>query len=72
VIKYERNSPADTKVSEGRGAAAPGARAEIPLQPVEGTIVRQAVHLQPMEVQGGADIYLQPMVDPMPEQVDVP
>ncbi|PKU41973.1 suppression of tumorigenicity 5 protein isoform x4 [Limosa lapponica baueri] len=34
------------------------------------TIVRQAAHLQPMEVNGGADIHLQPMEDPMLEQVD--
>ena len=33
--------------------------AEIPLQPVEKTMVTQVVTLQPME-------------DPMPEQVDVP
>ena len=28
--------------------------------------------LQPMESTGGADIHLQPMENPMPEQVDVP
>ena len=33
---------------------------------------RQAVPLQPMEVNGGADIHLQPMEDPMPEQVAGP
>ena len=33
-------------------------------------MVRQAVPLQPMEVHGGADIHLQPMEDPTPEQVD--
>jgi len=32
--------------------------AEIPLQPVEKTVVGQAVPLQPMEVHGGADIDL--------------
>ena len=36
------------------------------------TMVRQAVPLQPMEVNDGADIHLQPVEDPMPEQVDVP
>ena len=57
----ERNNPADTKVSEeGGGGGAPGARAEIPLQPVVKTMVRQAVPLQPMEVHGGADIHLHP------------
>ena len=43
---------------------------EIPLQPVVKTMVRQAVPLQPMEVHSGADIHLQPVEDPMPEQVD--
>ncbi|KAJ7407845.1 hypothetical protein BTVI_61719 [Pitangus sulphuratus] len=42
----ERNNSADTKVSEGAvGGVAPGARAEISLQPV----VRQDVSLLPME-----------------------
>ncbi|GAB0188514.1 acid sphingomyelinase-like phosphodiesterase 3b [Grus japonensis] len=46
----ERNSSADTKVSaEGGAGGAPGARAEIPLQPVEKTMMSQAVPLQPME-----------------------
>ena len=43
---------------------------EIPLQPVVKTMVRQAVPLQPMEVHSGADIHLQPVEDPMQEQVD--
>ena len=42
---------------------------EIPLQPLVKTMVRQAVPLQPMEVHGGADIHLQPVEDPTPEQV---
>ncbi|PKU37621.1 suppression of tumorigenicity 5 protein isoform x4 [Limosa lapponica baueri] len=37
---------------------------QIPLQPVVKTVVRHAVSLQPMEVNGGADIYL--------EQLDAP
>ena len=54
----ERNNPADTKVSEeGGGGGAPGAGAEIPLQPVVKTMVRQAVPLQPMEEHSGADIH---------------
>ena len=67
----EGNNPADPKVSkEGGGGGAPGARAEIPLQPLVGkTMVRQAVPLQPMEVHGGADIHLQPVEDPTPDQV---
>ena len=67
---------------EGGEGGAPGTGAEIPLQPMVKTMVRQAVplqprevhcgagiHLQPVEVNGGADINLQPMEDPMPEQV---
>ena len=65
---WEKNNHADTKVSEGGGGG--GAGAEIPLQPMGKTMVRQAVPLQPMEVHGGADIHLQPAEDPTPEQVD--
>jgi len=36
------------------------------------TMVRQTVPLQPMEVHGGADIHLQPVKDPNPEQLDGP
>ncbi|GAB0184750.1 AN1-type zinc finger protein 5-like [Grus japonensis] len=73
VRRCERNNSADTQVSEeGGGGRAPGAGAEIPLQPMEKTMVKQAVPLQPMEDDGGADIHLQPMEDPMPEQVDAP
>ena len=69
--RCERNNSADTKVSEERGGGCPpGTREEAPLQPVVKTMVRQAVPLQPMEVHGGADIHLQPMEDPTPEQVD--
>ncbi|GAB0207835.1 adenomatous polyposis coli protein-like [Grus japonensis] len=69
----ERNNSADTKVSEEGGeGGAPGTGAEIPLQSVVKTMVKQVVPLQPMEVNGGADIYLQPMEDPTPEQVDAP
>ncbi|GAB0189819.1 AN1-type zinc finger protein 5-like [Grus japonensis] len=39
---------------------------------MEKTMVRQAVLLQAMEVHGGADIHLQPVQDPMPEQVEAP
>ncbi|GAB0179801.1 epimerase family protein SDR39U1 [Grus japonensis] len=72
VRRCERNNSADTQVSEeGGGGGAPGTGAEIPLQPVEKTMVKQAVPLQPMEDDGGEDIHLQPMEDPTPEQVDV-
>ncbi|PKU39611.1 hypothetical protein llap_10086 [Limosa lapponica baueri] len=36
------------------------------------TMVRQAGPLQPMEINSGKDIHLQPMEDPTPEQVDTP
>ncbi|GAB0183450.1 AN1-type zinc finger protein 5-like [Grus japonensis] len=39
---------------------------------MEKTMVRQAVLLQPMEDDGGADIHLQPMEDPTLEQVEAP
>ena len=69
----ERNNSADTKVSEeGGGGGAPGAGAEIPLQPLVKAMVRQAVPLQPREGNGGAEIHLQRVEDPMPEPVDVP
>ncbi|CAM9267070.1 unnamed protein product [Bubo scandiacus] len=59
VRMCERNNSADTKISEeGGGGGAPGARAEIPLQPLVQTMVGQAVPLQPVD-------------DPTPEQVDV-
>jgi len=45
-------------------------RQVVPLQTLEKTMVRQVVPLQPMEVHGGADIHLQPVEDPKPEQVD--
>ena len=48
-----------------QGGGAPGTRAEIPLQPV---VRWQAVPLQPMEVNGGAEIPLQPVEDPTQEQ----
>jgi len=43
----ERNNSAEPTVSaEGGGGGAPGARADVPLQPMEQTMVRQAVPLQ--------------------------
>ncbi|GAB0209072.1 epimerase family protein SDR39U1 [Grus japonensis] len=73
VRRCERNNFADTKVSEeGGGGGAPGTRAKIPLQPMEKTMVKQAGPLQPMEVDGGADIHLQPMEDSTLEQVEAP
>ncbi|GAB0205771.1 E3 ubiquitin-protein ligase MARCHF3 [Grus japonensis] len=46
----EINHCADTEFNaEGGGGGAPGTRAEIPLQPLEKTMVKQAVPLQPME-----------------------
>jgi len=40
------------------------------LQPVDKTMLRQAVPLQPMEVHGGADLHLKPMEKPTQEQGD--
>jgi len=69
--RFDRNNFADTKVSEeGERGGAPGVGREIPLQSLEKTMVRQAVPLQPKEVHNGADTHLQPVKDPMPEQVD--
>ncbi|GAB0194704.1 acid sphingomyelinase-like phosphodiesterase 3b [Grus japonensis] len=71
VRTCERNNSAGTKGSEGRGGGgAPGTGAEIPLQPMEKTMVRQAAPLQPLEDDSEADIHLQPTENPMPEQVD--
>jgi len=67
----ERSNSVHTKVSEGRGGGTPGTRAEILLQPVMKTMVRHAVALQPVEVHRGAESHLQPVEDPMLEQVDV-
>jgi len=67
----DSNNSADTRVrEEGGGGGAPGAAAEIPLQPMEKTMVRKAVPLQPMEAHGGADPHPHPMEDSMPEQGD--
>jgi len=55
---------------EGDGEGAPGTGAEVPLQPVEQTMVRQAVPLKRREVHGGADLHLQPREDPTSEQGD--
>jgi len=68
----ERNNSADTKVREGGGGGAPGTSAEIPLQLVVKTMVRQAVPMQPIEVNSGSDINLQPVEDLTPKQVDAP
>jgi len=66
------NDSADTKVSEegGGGGGAPGAGADVLQQLVVKTMVSQAVPLQPMEAHSGADIHLQSVENPMPEQVD--
>lgn len=51
-----------TKVSrEGGPGRAPGAGAEIPLQPMFQTIMEQDETLQPMEAHGTIEIHAQPM-----------
>jgi len=63
----------DAQVSEKGGErGVPGTGVEVPLQLMEMTMARQVVPLQPMEVHGGADIHLQPMDSPTPEQVGGP
>ncbi|PKU38770.1 hypothetical protein llap_3742 [Limosa lapponica baueri] len=65
LAKAEPISNGGTKVIEEEGGGgASGTRAEIPLQPVMKTVVTQAVSLERMEVNDGADIHLQPMEDP--------
>ena len=66
----ERNSPADIKVSEKGGQEVLQAPAQIPRQPAEQTLMRQAVPLQHMEAHSGADLHAQPRDDPTPEQVN--
>lgn len=55
----ERNSSANTEVSEEGGAEdAPGAGANIPLKSLVQTIASQAVPLQTMKTSSGAEIGL--------------
>ncbi|GAB0205655.1 hypothetical protein GRJ2_003031100 [Grus japonensis] len=74
VRRCERNNFAGTKVSaEGGAGGAPGTGAEIPLQPLEKTMVRQAVPCSPWRKDEGVQrFHLQPVEDPMPEQVEAP
>lgn len=69
----ERSKPADTKFSEGgRGGGVPGLGVEMPLQPVEKTMVKQVVPLEPMEVHSGADRHPATPGGPYARAVDVP
>jgi len=70
VRQCERNNSAGTKVSEEGGGRRCLKCWSLPLQLVKTTMVRQVVPLQSMEVHGGAYIHLQPMKDPVLEQVD--
>lgn len=48
--KHQRTSSADAKVTEeGRGKVSAGTRAEIPLQPIEKTVIMKLVLLQLMK-----------------------
>lgn len=66
-----RNNSAGTKISEegGRGVAL-GIEAKIHLQPLVRTMLRQAVPMQHVELNGGTDIHLQFVDYPMLQQVD--
>ncbi len=65
-----RGTAADAKVSSEGGGGVIWLLAKIPLQLVVKTMVERVVPLQPMEVHGGAEIHLQPVEDPTPEQVE--
>ncbi|GAB0194867.1 tRNA:m(4)X modification enzyme TRM13 [Grus japonensis] len=70
LAKAKPVSDSDTKVSEEEGGGAPYGGTEIPLQPVEKTMVRQAVTLQPMEDDGEQRFRLQPVEDHTPGHMD--
>lgn len=63
--KKESNSPADIKVSEE------GVGEDALLQPVEKTMVNQVVTCSPCRTTEEQESTLQPVEDPVPEQVDV-
>ncbi|KAJ7395679.1 suppression of tumorigenicity 5 protein isoform x4 [Pitangus sulphuratus] len=66
----ERNNTADTKVSEEGGeGGAPGTGAEIPLQHVLKIMGYRGTASLTMEVHSGPGIHLQPVEDPMLEQM---
>lgn len=64
---YERTNPANTKVSKAEGGDTLSVRGEVPLQPMVKATMKQAV---PLHLISGIDIHLQPVQDPMPEQLD--
>ncbi|KAJ7423139.1 hypothetical protein WISP_34823 [Willisornis vidua] len=65
---HEKNRLAAKTSEKGEREGTPGTGAEIPLQPLEKTMVRQAVPPQSMEICGRADIRQQPMEEPRLEQ----
>lgn len=66
-----RNSSADTKVTEEGGwGSDTGTRAHIPLQPMDKTMMKQAVPLEPTEVHVEQVSTLWATKDPLLEQVD--
>lgn len=70
--KCERRSPTDIKVSgEGEGGGG-GAGVEVPLQPMEKTMAKQVVALQPMEDHTEEDIHIVGHEGPTSQQEDTP
>lgn len=69
--KCVRNSPVDALQMKEREDA-PGTREAIPLQPVEKTMLEKVVPCSTWRTTGEHIFTLQPMENPMPEQVDLP
>lgn len=70
--KSETSSSGDINVTEeGREKVLQTLEQKFPCSPLERTVVREAALLQPMELRGGAEIYMQSMEDPMLKHVDM-
>ncbi|KAJ7404796.1 protein pxr1-like [Willisornis vidua] len=68
---YKLGVKQDTKVSgEGGEVGSPDARAEVPLQPLVQPMMKELCLCKPMDTQRNAEIHVQPVEEPMPEQLD--